>query len=482
MNIDEGLELELKRELYRESYYEFFKWCFSILFPNEAYHDSFHVKYLCDVYQAEIERIIRKEPKQKDIIVNIPPRTSKSLITSVCLIPWAWLKEPTIPFITVSFDEELTNVNSTLSKDIITSDEFQELFGEEFTIRKDVNNKGLWQNNKGGFRLSKTTGSNITGHKGCVLIVDDAQSPKTAASEVRRKETIDYYTKALYNRLTPVEIGVRIIIMQRLHSEDLTGYLLNTNPDQYHHICLPAEESDEVRPAELRKFYKDGLLDPIRLGANELYKFKRVLRSDYSGQYEQIPVSNENSIIKREWLDVLDPHQVSWNREREPVMFYYDTAYSEKNSVKKNDPTAQLACFKRGNELYILNAHDDWMDFPTLCRHIPSFVNSNGYSAQSKIKIEGAASGKSVIQQLKATTNLNVIEYPKPKDDKVTRMNAISALVEARRIKLVKGAWNDHFLQQLEAFPLGTHDDMCDVFVMAIEDLLVNEGFLFDFF
>ena len=146
MNFSEDFELEIKRQVYRESYYEFFKWAFEILHPNQKYRDAPHIKYLCDLLQSEIERIVRGEPKTKDIIVNIPPRTSKSLITSVCLNPWAWLKDPSITFINISFDEELVSTNSTLSKDIILSEEFQILFGKEFAIRKDVNNKGKLNN------------------------------------------------------------------------------------------------------------------------------------------------------------------------------------------------------------------------------------------------------------------------------------------------------------------------------------------------
>ena len=138
--VDYELEKDLKRSIFTESYFEFFKWAFGILFPNEKYEDTFHVEYLCNLYQKEIERIIRKEEKDKDIIVNIPPRATKSLITSVCLNAWTWIlpEGVTIPFISVSFDVELTLLNSQYCKDLIKSDEYQELFGDIFQIRNDV--------------------------------------------------------------------------------------------------------------------------------------------------------------------------------------------------------------------------------------------------------------------------------------------------------------------------------------------------------
>ena len=247
-------------------------------------------------------RIIRKEEKTKDIIVNIPPRASKSLITSVFLLPWMWINDPSLPMISVSFDEDLSLLNAQYSKDIMNNPEFQELFGDCFQIRKDQNSKGFFMNDKGGFRLSKTTGSNITGHKGVVIVVDDPQNPKTAESAVNRQAVIDYYTRALYNRLTPINLGVRIIIMQRLHEEDLTGYLLKNNPDDYLHICLPATESHLINPPEYSKYYKDGLLDPIRLSAKTLLSFRKTLgERGYSGQYDQSPAPLEGGIWKREW-------------------------------------------------------------------------------------------------------------------------------------------------------------------------------------
>jgi predicted phage terminase large subunit-like protein len=472
------LELELKREIFKKSYFEFFKWSFGILFPNEKYEDNFHVKYLCDLYQGEIERIIRKEAKTKDIIVNIPPRTSKSLITSVCLLPWMWIKEPTLPMINVSFDDELTLVNAQLSKDIIKNPEFKDMF-PDIIIRYDMDSKGFFQNTKGGFRMSKTTGANITGHKGVVIVVDDPQNPLTAESEVDRKKTITYYTRSLYNRLTPERLGVRIIIMQRLHEEDLTGYLLKNDPELYTHICLPAEVSKLVKPANLVSEYKGVYLDPIRLGPLTLKTFKKVLGSrGYSGQYEQTPSPAEGSIIKKAWFDIVEPITLAREPINEPIHFFVDSAYTEKTT---NDPTVIMPAFVRNNYLYVLDISEEWMEFPQLCAHIINYTKKFQYSDNSKIFIEPKASGKSIVQQLRFSTKLNVIEVEPPDKDKVTRANAVTPRMEARRVKLVNGSYVESFLDQLAAFPNALHDDKVDVIVMGINELLVkdNPDFLF---
>lgn len=448
------------------------------MFPNEKYEDTFHVKYLCDLYQAEIERIIRKEGKTKDIIVNIPPRTSKSLITSVSLLAWMWAKEPTLPMINVSFDEELTLVNAQLSRDLVKNPIYQLMF-PDVVIRHDMDGKSYFQNTKGGFRMSKTTGSNITGHKGVVIVVDDPQNPLTAESEVERKKTINYYTKSLYNRLTPINLGIRIIIMQRLHEDDLTGYLLKTDAENYVHVCLPAELSALVKPVELREFYKDGLLDIIRLRKDILARFRKVLGGrGYSGQYEQTPTPDEGGIIKKEWFDIVDPGSLIRDTINEPIHFIVDSAYTEKT---ENDPSAIMACFKKGNFLYVLDVVEVWLEFPELIKFIISHTGKYQYNSQSKIIIEPKASGKSVVQQLRTQTKLNVIESVNPTLDKVTRAHSATPTMESRRIKLIRGEYIENYLNQLGAFPNASHDDMVDVTVIATNELLIdnNPDFLF---
>ena len=475
IGLSNELEIELKRSVFEDSYFEFFKWTFNLLYPNEKYEDTFHIKYLCDLYQAEIERIIRKEEKNSDILVNIPPRSSKSLVTSVSLLAWMWIKDPSLPMISVSFDEELTLLNASLSKDIIKSDEYQLLFGDRFKIRRDYDSKGFFMNDKGGFRMSKTTGENITGHKGVVIIVDDPQNPKTAESEVNRKTTTSYYTNSLYNRLTPINLGVRIIIMQRLHEEDLTGYLLKNDPTAYRHICLPAEISANIKPAEMVKNYVSGLLDPIRLSSKILHSFKKTLGTrGYAGQYGQSPAPDEGGIIKAEWFDIVRPEGMTRDTINEPIMYFIDSAYTEKT---ENDPTAILTCFRKGNIVYIVDVVEVWLEFPALIKFIIEYVGRFQYHPQnSKIFIEPKASGKSIAQQLRVQTMLNVVEMKPPENDKVTRAHAVTPTLEGRRVKLLDGSYIPNFVEQLKMFPNASHDDMVDDLVNAVNELLIVNG------
>ena len=390
------------------------------------------------------------------------------------MVPWIWISDPTISFIVVSFDEALSLTNAQFSRDIIRKDEYQELFGDIYQIRKDIDSKSMFQTTQGGFRKSTTTGKNVTGGKGIWLIVDDPQNPETAESKAESDAVIFFWTNQLYNRLTPVNLGVRILIMQRLSEKDLSEHLLKEFREDYHHICLPAELSEHVYPQELKRIYTNGYLDPKRLGPKVLAQFKKVLGSrGYSGQYAQRPAPDEGSLIKKEWFDTIGALSISRDPINSPLMFFLDSAFTEKT---ENDPSAILTCYKDNNILYIVDCVEVWLDFPKLIKYIKEYVMRNGYTSYSKIFVEPKASGLSIVQQLRSSTMLNVIEAPNPVLDKVTRVHGVSPIMESRRVRLVDGTYITEYLQQLSVFPNGSHDDKVDVTVMAINQLLVDGG------
>jgi predicted phage terminase large subunit-like protein len=126
--------------------------------------------------------------------------------------------------------------------------------------------------------------------------------------------------------------------------------------------------------------------------------------------------------------------------------------------------------------LYILDVIQKWLNFPDLIKFIQTYVTQYQHSSNSKLFVEPKASGISITQQLRAVTNLNVIEAPNPDKDKVTRTHGITASLEARRVKLIEGNYIENFLYQCTAFPNGKHDDMVDTLVMAANELLLHES------
>lgn len=161
---------QLKRDLYKESYYEFFKDAYKAMYPDEIYSDNWHIKYLCDVLQREAERIIRGEEKGNDIIINMPFRAAKSLITTVMFPVWCWTVKQSMKFICVSYSGDLALNLAKKSRNLIDTDWFQQYFGDRVIFSDDGKSMGSQTIKGGGSRDSIGMGGTITG-KGADIIV-----------------------------------------------------------------------------------------------------------------------------------------------------------------------------------------------------------------------------------------------------------------------------------------------------------------------
>ena len=451
---------DIRSQAYRNSFYRFSKSAFKELHNGTPLIDNWHIKFLCDRLQEEAERVIAGVPRKKHLIINVPPRTLKSELVNIFYTVWCWTIDPTLSFISTSYSASLSITMSVQARRLIQSDWFIEHF-DNFELSKDENTKGKFTNTKNGLRYSTSTGGTVTGMGGDIIIIDDPQNPQHARSETERESSNLFFNETLRSRLNDPETGVFIIIMQRLHERDLTGILLENDKNNWEHISLPAESSGNVIPARLKEYYTNGLLFPQRLTEDVLDGFKIGLGSyGYSGQYMQLPSPAEGGLLKKQWFEVVkEMPEMTFN-------FFLDTAYTAKQS---NDATALMCAGYIDNTLYIKEVSAVRLEFPELLKEIQKFVERNGYNNSSRIYVEPKASGHSIIQQLKRTTGLNVIADKPPVQDKISRVNAISALVEAGRVKLFDGRYVDLFLDECAAFPNAAHDDRVDVLVMALD-------------
>ena len=473
---DETLRFALEKKLCELSFYEFFKKAWHIVEPSIELSTNWHHKYLCDILQEEAERIIANKPKTKDIVINIPFRSTKSLLVTVMFPVWSWIRNPKFRFITASYSAELSIEHSTRSRDIINSPWFKDRWGELFHIKKDQNLKSRYENNFLGVRRATSVGGTVTGQGGDFLIVDDPVSPQNAASEIERENANEWYRTTFYSRLNNPLTGIRIVIMQRIHDNDLSGFLLydNTSRLKYKHICIPAELSDDVKPQKLEKYYdKNGLFWTDRFSKTILDDYKQALGSyGYAGQLMQTPTPLNSGMIKAEWLKI-DKFKMMEVGEKTTVDFVIDPAYT---ASEKNDPSALLAYIFKDNKWQIIDCVNVRKEFPELVKFIPQWVQKNGYSNRSRIYVEPKASGKSIVQTLQKETGLNVREDKPPSKDKVARVQDISASLESGRVSLLNGKWNEEFIQQLVKFPSAKHDDMVDCLVMAINKNMWNSA------
>ena len=467
------LKFALEKKLCEMSFYEFFKAAWIVVEPAVPLSTNWHHKYICDLLQEECERVIAQKPKTKDVIINVPFRSTKSLIVTVMFPVWAWIKSPKLRFITSSYSATLSIELATKSRDIIFSDWFKRRWGDVFHIKKDQNLKERYENNFVGMRRATSVGGTVTGQGGDFLIVDDPLSPQMASSATERDNANEWYRTTFYSRLNQPDIGVRIIIMQRVHEDDLTGFLLGKETRlKYKHICIPAKSGDgNIKPAYLEKFYEKDtqLFWKDRFSQRTLDDYRSSLGSyGYAGQLQQTPTPLDSGMIHKDWFKV-DRYRV----EDSVVNFVIDPAYT---ADQKNDPSALLAYTYKDNRWQIVDCVNVYKEFPDLVKFIQQWVAKNGYTNRSRIYVEPKASGKSIVQTLVRETGLNVKEDKPPTKDKVARVSDVSASLESGRVSILNGDWNDEFLDQLAKFPAAKHDDMVDCLVMAVNKEIWSGG------
>lgn len=431
---------------------------------------NWHIEYLCKELQSVSQNIFARLPKLHDLLINIPPGTTKSTIVTVMWPAWLWCVDPSIRVISNSYSSDISTEHAIKSRDIIQSDKYKQLF-PEVEIRKDKSGKQAYDTTRNGARYTTSTGGAITGKHAHVIINDDPQNPKQAESEAHRKQAEDH-TKTLSSRKVNKAVAVTVTVMQRLHFKDVSGYLLSKKGESIKHIKLPAEITEKTRPipAELESNYKDGLLDPVRLSRNDINEAKVDLGTrGYNGQWLQNPTAEEGDIIKKEWFRTISRTEFYniKSRSLSPVInhFFLDTAFTDDTS---NDPTGILSTCRIDNTLYITHRVKVFKTFPELIKYIPDYTAAQGYNTYSTIRIEPKASGKSVVQQLQSETQLNVTETPTPVDSKGTRLHAASPKIECGRVVLVEDVWNEEFIEEVCGFPNAEHDEDVDLIGYAI--------------
>lgn len=461
----------------KQSFFLFVK-TFWHTFINEKPVWNWHIKYLCEQLQKVGEDVRNKKPCAFDyFIINVPPGTSKSSIVSVLYPLWCWSIDPTQRFICGSYSGTVSEDLADKCRKVFTSELYTTLF-PYVGVRSDAKTK--LENGNNAERYTVSTGSFVTGVHAHQIIIDDPLNVAQATSDIERENANRWINETLSTRKVDKRVSATIIIMQRLHEDDCTGFLLKKNL-KLKHICLPAELDENVYPVELKENYIDGLLDPVRLDRDVLEKFQESLGSyGYAGQFQQSPVDLKGGLFKKEWFEIVTEESIYQNATVSGESFYkiikfqLDTAYTTK---EHNDPTGVLGYFKKGNDVFITNWTAKRLEFPQLCKFIQAHVREHGYTHRSLVRVEPKASGLSIIQQLKEETDLNVVESENPTKDKLARATEITAKCEAGRVKLIKGNWNEAFLNEVCGFPKAKHDEAVDCLTETIRcELILNEG------
>ena len=474
MEINTQELLAIEREAATNSFYEFFLSFWDILSQEELI-DNWHIRYICGELQKIMPYLTNRLEKPYDLIFNVPPGSTKTSIVMQAFPAWVWAVDPTLRVISSSHSASLSIDSASKTRDILLSPRYKALF-PHVVLRYDKSAKTSYENTMNGTRDVTSTGSSITGRHAHLKLMDDLQEISKAASLPHREQAIAHM-KTLFTREVEKGKSINILIMQRLHELDATSYLLSlATTRRVRHICLPAEASSFIKPAECREMYKDGLLDVKRMSRRILQdKMVELGTYGYNSQFAQDPTPAEGTIIKRNWFRTMD--RSLFTGENRSSHFFIDTAYEEKSKKLKkgeaaNDPTGLLSCIFHDGVVYVTDYREVYLGITKLPQFIERWARSKGYTDRSVMYIEPKASGKSTVQMLRAYTSLNVAEIKGAKDSKETELTNSAPAIESGRFILMEGEWNRLFLDRVCGFPYAAHDEAVDLLCYARKKFL----------
>lgn len=445
----------------RDSFFDFLKEFWGCII-HEPPIFNWHIQYLCETLQEVAERVFKYEEKPYDLVINVPPGSTKSTICSQMFPAWVWTRMPHAQFICASYAYDIALKDSIRTRDLVQSDLYQKCF-PKFQLREDENKKGLFMNTSKGFRYSVGIGGAVTGQHGHFLIVDDPLNPEEAFSDADLKKANRWMTTTLPSRKMRFAENVvpTIVVQQRLHQADPSGEILEKATKDgelvgVKHICLPGELTDEVAPRELRERYVDGLLDPIRLSRSVLDDLRKDLGEyGYASQILQSPTPLGGGMFKVNQLLLAEeaPEMVRLVRS-------WDKAGTEDGG---NYSAGVLMGMDRKGHYWVLDVVRGRWAAARREGMIKLTAELDGPDVEIILEIEGGSGGKeSGENTVRNLAGYKVHAYH-PTGDKETRAYPFASQVGADNVYVLKNRpWTRTLIEEMRYFPHSRYDDQVD--------------------
>lgn len=432
----------------------FVREAWKVLEPNQPLVWNWHLDALCAHLEAITDGRITR------LLANVPPGSSKSLVVSVLWQAWEWGPKRlwSMRYLTTAFNDGPVKRDTRKCRDLILSEWYRSLWPEVVLTRTGETS---FANSGTGTREGVAFGS-LTSQRGDRLIIDDPHSTETAESPAERQSTTRKFREGAINRLNDQERSAIVVIMQRLHEEDVSGVILKLKME-YVHLCLPMEFEQERRCSTMIGFidprtYDGELLDPVRFSRETVDKLKRDMTSyAYAGQYQQRPTPREGGLFKRAWFADkfinVAPQGTKWVR-------HWDLAATKSATAAR---TAGVKLGRAPDGTFIVGDVKTTQDEGNEVRNlIRSVAETDGRGVQISLPQDPGQAGKVQARDFVSMLAGFTVKAEPETGDKVTRAEPFAAQCEGGNVLIVRGDWNEAYIDELCLFPGGSFKDQVD--------------------
>lgn len=443
----------------RQDLCTFLERSFYDLNPTTRFLHNWHLEVLA----AELEAC--RLGKTKRLIINLPPRSLKSHCASIAFPAWLLGHDPSAQIICASYAQELANKLSSDCRSVVASPWYQDLFPTRLSPQRQALQEFMTV--QMGFRMATSVGGGLIGRGADFIIIDDPLKPDEALSETQRKAVNAWYDHTLYTRLNDKQNGCIILIMQRLHEDDLVGHVQELGPWKMVRFPAVAERDEEyvVQTSYGERRFHRRAGEPLH-GERESLETLGQLREtvgeyNFAGQYQQAPAPLGGGLVKMEWFRTCAP--ADWPPKFETTVQSWDTA---NKPTELADHSVCTTWGVKDKRFYLLNVLRKRLGYPELKRAVLEQAQMFG---PATILIEDKASGTQLIQEL-ISDGLHSIKRYEPKMDKVMRMHSVTSTVENGFVFIPeKQPWLAEYLHELTTFPKSKYDDQADSTSQALE-------------
>ena len=446
------LSLDEYQLILRNDLTSFIQSAFHELNPQTPYMRGSHIEVMATKLEACRQGKIRR------LIINLPPRNLKSHCVSIAFPAWLLGHNPAEQIICASYGQDLADKLARDTRRIMMSQWYKNLFSTRISERQALHD---FATGEMGGRMATSVGGVLTGRGANYIILDDPLKPDEALSETQRTAVNQWFSNSLLSRLNNKATGCIIIVMQRLHQDDLVGHVLEQ--DDWDVLSFPAiaeeNESHIIEGPFGRRLFRrrhGEALHPERESLQTLSKIRSDIGEyNFASQYQQTPTPVGGAMVKIEWLRYYEPG--SEPRRFSMIVQSWDTA---NKSGELNDFSVCTTWGVAGRDFYLLDVYRERLNYPELKRAV---LTRKSLYRPTTIIIEDKASGTQLIQELRRE-GVNIRPYmPPPNTDKVLRLHAQAIHFENGRVFLRKDApWLKSYISELTGFPGTRFDDQVD--------------------